>query len=452
MEAPVRFPTDAIPAEPARAKLLGLHPQRQEGLWMQRVRVSAGRVTGPQWRALAAIVRELTPDEPLHLTTRQDLEIHGLTAATAPQAQRRMAEAGLTGLGSGGDTLRNVTVCPCAGVKPGAPELEPLARFLTAHLRSHLQAYALPRKFKVSLSACRDACGLPWMHDVGLVARSTDDGWVFDATVAGSLGASPALGIAWPAPLAAADVPRFVMAAMEVFIQHGDRANRRRARLRHVRQRLGDEAFLALLRETFDATAAPPGAADVPIEAPQGDKGLAHQRRIAVPAGDLPAEVLDVLADLADRGDVVVRLGIHQGIWVFAASEATLEAVLAPLPPSWVGGPVIVACPGMRWCSRSLVDTQAMAHRLWEDLGALPSRPFVAISGCPNGCAHSAVADIGLFGGQVVHDDQRSDAFTVVIGGSAGQTPQIGTLVQRNATPEEAIDLVLAHAREKADD
>ncbi|MFW6146091.1 MAG: hypothetical protein ACOC7R_02015 [Planctomycetota bacterium] len=450
MDAPVTFPTDAIPAEASHAKLLGLHPQRQDGRWMQRVRISAGRVTGPQWRALAAIARELTPGEPLHLTTRQDFEIHGLTAETAPEAQRRMADAGLTGFGGGGDSIRNVTVCPCSGAAPGSPDLQPLATYLTGLLQSHPQAFALPRKFKVSLSACREAEALPWMQDVGLVARSADAGWAFDAAVAGSLGATPALGIAWPRPLAAADVPRFVLAALDLFARHGDRANRRKARLRHVRRRMGDEAFLAALAEQFEATAAPAGADEVPIAAPA--RPLAARRRVAVPGGNLTPDVVDALADLADRDDLVVRLGIHQGIWVFAAGEATLDEALAPLPASWVGGPIIVTCPGMRWCSRALADTQAMAHRLWEDLGALPVQAFVAISGCPNGCAHSAVADIGLFGGRTGPDDQRDDAFTVVVGGSARQSPRIGTVVERNATADEAIDLVLAHARATADD
>ncbi len=450
MDAPLAFPADAIPDDPARAKLLGLHPQRQEGRWMQRVRVSAGRVTARQWRALAGIVRELTPGEPLHLTMRQDVEIHGLTARTAVEAQRRMADAGLTGLGSGGDSIRNVTVCPCSGAAPGSPDLQPLAVYLTGVLQSHPQAFALPRKFKISLSACREAEGLPWIQDVGLVARKADRRWTFDTTVGGSLGAPPGLGIAWPSPLPAADVPRFILAALAVFARHGDRDNRRTARLRHVRERMGDEAFLAALAEQLAATPAPAGAADVPIATPA--RPLDHRRRVAAPGGNLPPDALETLADLADRDDLVVRLGIHQGLWVFAAGEATLDEALAPLPASWIGGPVIVACPGMRWCSRALVDTQAMAHRLWEDLGALPAQAFVAVSGCPNGCAHSAVADVGLFGDRTDAEDGREDAFTVVIGGSARRSPQLGTVVARNATAEEAIDLVLAHARDRADD
>ena len=139
---PVTFPAAEVPSEPDHARLLGLYPQRQEGLWMQRVRVSAGQLTGPQWATLAGIAADLTSGEPLHLTTRQDVEIHGLTDRTVPQAQQRLAEAGLTGLGGCGDTIRNVTVCPCSGVAPDAPDLLPLARRLTEYMRSHEQAFA----------------------------------------------------------------------------------------------------------------------------------------------------------------------------------------------------------------------------------------------------------------------------------------------------------------------
>ncbi len=352
-DAPVTFPASRIPAQPNDARLLGLYPQRQEGLWMQRVRGPGGELTGKQWAALARIARELT-DQPLHLTTRQDVEIHGLTDRTVPRAQQRLAEVGLTGLGGCGDTIRNVVVCPCAGLAPGAPDLAPLAGRLTELLQSHPGAFELPRKFKVSLSACADACALPWIHDVGLVARPQEGGWVFASTVAGSLGAVPNLGVSWGAPLDADDVPAFVLAALQLFAVEGDRENRRRARLRHVRERLGDEEFLRRLDEAFRSIRASESFEPVTLAAPT--PGLAHRRRLAIPEGNVSADLAGVLGELASSEEVQVRLGPRHEIFLFAASAESLRAAVDRLPGGVPEGPSVVACPGTRWCSRERVQ------------------------------------------------------------------------------------------------
>ncbi|MFQ6049240.1 MAG: hypothetical protein ACE5K7_07745 [Phycisphaerae bacterium] len=96
--ARIEFPCRTVPEELKTARLIGLYPQRQQGLWMQRVKVLGGLLSGGQWRALGEIVRQFTPQTPLHLTTRQDVELHDLTAGQIPAVQQRLAEAGLSGL------------------------------------------------------------------------------------------------------------------------------------------------------------------------------------------------------------------------------------------------------------------------------------------------------------------------------------------------------------------
>jgi sulfite reductase beta subunit-like hemoprotein len=111
----VKFPCEALPEDGARARLLGVYPQRQEGLFMQRVKLPGGRIAASQLRALASISERCGPDWPLHLTTRQCFELHGLRREDVPAVQREIQAAGLTSLGAAGDTLRNLTVCPGAG-------------------------------------------------------------------------------------------------------------------------------------------------------------------------------------------------------------------------------------------------------------------------------------------------------------------------------------------------
>jgi sulfite reductase (ferredoxin) len=435
--SPVTFPAASIPTEPGHARLLGLNSQRQEGLWMQRVRILGGRLTGAHWHALADIARRWTPGEPLHLTTRQDVEIHGLSDRAVPPVQQALAEVGLTGLGAGGDTLRNVTVCPCSGVAPGAPELLPLATGLTDLLQAQPAAFNLPRKFKVSLSACPEACGLPWLHDVGLVAEADRAECSFRATVAGSLGHSPQLGLAWPFRLRPGEVRPFVLAVWEIFAEHGDRRHRSRARLRDVRDRLGDEAFLGLLADQFQRTRQLASPAEVML--PMASMGLRHRRRVAVPEGNIPLEVAEILGEWTVRNDMAVRLGIHHEIWLYADEPATLDEAIRRLPPQWRNGPAIVACPGIRWCSRGRVDTQGLASRLRDLFAEVTPDRWIAISGCPNGCAHSAVAGIGLIGRS---GGEEGETYRILTDGSAGREPRLGQLLQRDVSAEQVPALI----------
>ncbi len=100
------FPCSALPEQPGDARLVGLYPQVQEGRWMQRLKVLGGRLTGEQWRTLARIADQFTPTAPLHLTTRQDVEIHDLTAEQIPAVQKIIDDSGVSCLGACGDTLR----------------------------------------------------------------------------------------------------------------------------------------------------------------------------------------------------------------------------------------------------------------------------------------------------------------------------------------------------------
>jgi sulfite reductase beta subunit-like hemoprotein len=143
------YPCQRIPDHASDAKLIGLYRQKQEDLWLQRVKMPGGRLTANRWRALAEIARRVTPQTPLHLTTRQDIEIHDLPAEQVPLVQAALNEAGLTCFGAAGDTFRNITVCPCSGTAPGTVELMGVAQKIQDTLAAVDGIYALPRKFKI---------------------------------------------------------------------------------------------------------------------------------------------------------------------------------------------------------------------------------------------------------------------------------------------------------------
>jgi len=435
----ISFPCDVLPDDAGEARLLGLYPQRQEGLWMQRLKLLGGILTSEQWRTVAALVRDETPDSPLHLTTRQDVELHGLSAERVPPVQRVLADAGLATQGACGDTVRNVVLCPCAGTRPGTVALEPLAWQIRQRLEAEPGITALPRKFKIAL-ACGPDCGQSWIQDLGLIAERRNGAWGFRVIVAGSLGAKPGTGMGLFEWMPAEDALPLAVALVRLFAEHGDRENRRRARLRHVRERLGDEAFTALARDALDVTRAAEAWPEPDL--PDVTDSFPARAILTFQDGNVSVDALDALAALAEAG-LRVRIGTLHQVFVFARDEARLRRVLDAQPAlaeAQRPQAAIVACPGNRWCSQGLVDTNALAGRIRSELGdRLPSDATVCISGCPNGCAHSGVADAGLSGRVTRVDGQPQDAFALAAGGDMGRGPRLAEPVAPKLLADDAL-------------
>ena len=243
------FPPEKRPDDPEQRSLLGIYDQRQEGLHMQRIKVHRGHLSPGQFRALAELTREYTPNYPLHVTTRQDIQLHGVKPGDVPAVQEGIRDAGLTTVGACGDSLRNVTTCPETGLRAGRPDVGGVADAMREAGESMPFIRDMPRKFKMSVSCCGDMCAKPWINDLGLVAR--DDG-TFRAIGAGSLGRRPATGIELYESIEPSEVVPLTVAALKFFNAEGNREKRYSARWRHVRERMGDDAFLERLDEEFE--------------------------------------------------------------------------------------------------------------------------------------------------------------------------------------------------------
>jgi len=159
---------EQIPAN----RLLGVYPQKQDGLFMQRIRIPGGRISWPQWRKITELAIKYTPGVPLHLTTRQDIELHDVTHQSIPAVHEGLAEAALTIFGAGGDSVRNVTVCAGCDLCRDAFDLLPMARFVQSYLEQQPVIFNLGRKFKISFSGCEQACARPWVSDLGFIAKA----------------------------------------------------------------------------------------------------------------------------------------------------------------------------------------------------------------------------------------------------------------------------------------
>jgi sulfite reductase beta subunit-like hemoprotein len=417
------YPCTTVPESAAEARLLGLYPQRQEGWWMQRVKIPGGILTHEQWRALADSCRRFTPSAPLLLTTRQDMEFHNLTAEAIPRLQSELAHAGLTTVGACGDTLRNITLCPGNGLCRDAPDLTLAARALGSFLESFSGIYSLPRKFKISLSACSRACAQPWINDLGFVISREKGSLHVTAIGAGSLGPRPVTGMLLYENLPAQDICALSLAAIRVVDTHGNRENRGKARLRHVRERLGNEQFHELLDSELRAVKNETQPPALPVICPE--LNLTHALDLNPVCGMITPGHAEAIADLARSKDMVVRPQTHHRLSLFARDAAAARAAIEKNPylKQLAHGPDIVSCPGTTYCSRALVNTHAMEKALREQMPA-DGQHAIRISGCPNGCAQSAVAGIGLTG-KIKKDSggSRVEGFSVATSGGMGKTP-----------------------------
>jgi sulfite reductase beta subunit-like hemoprotein len=398
---------------------------------MQRVKIPAGRISLLQLRAVARLIQRYSPETPLHVTTRQDIELHDLKREDIPAVQRGLRDVGLSTVGACGDTLRNVTACPGGGLCAGTVDVSGMAHAIKSAAETLDWITRLPRKFKVSLSGCVRACARPWINDIGLFAYS--DGR-FRAIVGGSLGPRPGTGIPFPELLAPEEVVPFVVAALRLFDAEGNRANRARARLRHVRERLGDEPFLDRLAKLFakEKQTAQPKPPSAP---PSGDVRLLL--RLHVPLGDIEPSAALELADALEAVNAQVRIGFEHDLLLFGQVEPKLGPRLEALKCE----PRIVACPGMTWCSRAIVDSRAAARQIRNVLpkGCALS---VCISGCPNNCAQSAVANIGLVGCIRTIDGVRTECFKVLVGGGEGRDAALAEEVQAAAPASDLTGII----------
>jgi sulfite reductase (NADPH) hemoprotein beta-component len=275
-----RFERGEIDAEAWRAYRVarGAYGQRQDGVHMLRIKLPQGAVTSAQLRALADVAVRFSRGFG-HVTTRQNFQLNFVRPADLEPAMRRLAEAGITTSGSGGNTVRNVVACPRAGVS--ADELfdvTPYAEAFTRHFLRHPLGDALPRKFKVAFEGCAEDHAAASIQDLGFRARLRADGGAasrgFFVSVAGGTSSLCTSGAALVEFLPAADVLALGEAVVRVFHARGDRVHRQRNRLKFLVRELGLEAFRALVLaelEEIRAGGVPPlpfDPEDPPSEAP----------------------------------------------------------------------------------------------------------------------------------------------------------------------------------------
>ncbi len=221
---------------------------------MQRIKIPFGELTASQLEVLAELAEEYS-DAILHVTTRQDFQLHFVHIEDTPDLMRRLAAVGITTREACGNSVRNVCGCPLSGVcRTESFDTTPYAKAVTLFLLGHPDAQDFGRKFKISFSGCSEqACGLAKMHDLGFVAKTrVEDGELrrgFEVYVGGGLGAVPQEAKLLDPFLPPEELLPVSQAICRVFARHGEKRNRARARIKFLVKKLGFETFRDMVLE-----------------------------------------------------------------------------------------------------------------------------------------------------------------------------------------------------------
>ena len=459
---------------------------------MQRIKVPFGGLTPQQMDVLAEVAEEYS-DAVLHVTTRQDFQLHYIHIDDTPDLMRRLAAVGITTREACGNSVRNVTCCPIAGVcREETFDVTPYAKALAYFLLGHPDVQDFGRKFKPAFSGCEhQACGLVMMHDLGYVARVKNvDGQLqrgFAVYVGGGLGTVPHQAKLLSEFVPEEEILPIAQSIARVFARLGEKKNRNRARIKFVVAKLGIEEFIRLVYEERERLPHDerwtaymdelPEYMEVPLKPPiplnghiasgdfrewQGTNVYAQRQAgystvtVNLPLGDITATQTRALADISRKyiGDNV-RTTVEQNIVLRWVSEMDLPALHAELKAIGLGAPGagtfvdITSCPGTDTCKLGISSSRGLAGelltRVTSKSATLPDAIKdlkIKISGCFNSCGQHHVADIGFYGNSRRRNKFMVPHFQVVLGGQWQENAgSYGLAV--GAVPSKAIPEVL---------
>lgn len=409
-------------------RLDGIYRQRQDGFFMQRVKLAAGVISAGQARAVAAVATRFGQGT-IHLTTRGSMEIHWLQETDLPEVKRALAAAGLTSRGACGGAVRGVT-CSSQGAV-GFPSLETMARRIHRHFTANPRFERLPKKFKIGVES--DVSGRRHLiQDVGLVLAGSSDGETrFDLYVAGGLGREPQAGFLFESGVSENRVIPLIEAIARVYAAHAPAGKR----LKHLIREIGEAEFRRLVAGEPSAAEELPAISGLPehLAPPSGSRLVARMY-----AGQLTSEQLISLAEFAGQwADGVLMATADQDLaFHINASLDTVETVQALTRCGFEDDQVAFRiCPGSHQCRVGLSPTRDIARAVIDSMGPAARALTWALSGCHNSCTQPQLADMGIITSGLVKEDngERTPRFDVCRRGGEG----LGTIVEQSLTLDE---------------
>lgn len=459
----------SIPAEDLapRFKWIGLYTQRRQDLggehtgtmtnaelqdryFMLRIRLDGGQATVAGIRAIGEISRDFARGT-ADFTDRQNVQLHWIRIEDMPEIWRRLEAVGLDTHFGCGDVPRVILGSPVAGVAAdeiidGTPAIERIrAEYLDPDAPGAGEFANLPRKFKSAVSGSPRLDVTHEVQDLAFVGvEHPEHGPGFDVWVGGGLSTNPMLGRRLGAWVPLAEVPEVWAGVCRIFRDYGYRRLRNRARLKFLVAEWGAGRFREVLEDDYLGRRLIDGPAPEPHPGDRDHVGVHRQRDGLNYVGVKPAVGRVGGADLvrlaeiaAAHGVTRIRTTVMKELILLDVADAEVEPLLAELdelgltarPSAFRRG--VISCTGLEFCKLALVTTRTRAIELVGDLerrlGDLDSPITIALNGCPNSCARTQIADIGLKG-QIVTDAEgnRVEGFQVHLGGGLGEGANFG--------------------------
>jgi len=428
--------------------------------FMVRIRIPNGLLTSDQLRTIASLSTQ-HGNGVADITVRQNIQLHWVPIESIPAVIDTLHSIGLTTTGACGDVARNVTGCPLAGVHAHElVDVNPIIRAIDHELGGNPEFYNLPRKFKITVTACPDWCSYPEINDIALIGtrRASSSEVGFSLRIGGGLSTQPHLAVPIPAFIQSHQVIPVVRAITEIF-RDSDvlRHSREKARLKYLFLEHAWTAgcFLELIESKLGYSLDPAEPAIPPQQVHRDHLGVIPQSQpglfsvgAAVIRGRITPAQLTTAADLAERyGDSHVRNTTMQNLLLVNIPKAHVPAVVNELTAA--GLPVessnfvrgTVACTGSEFCKLALTETKSFARWLTEQLEErypnYQEQLRLHITGCPNSCGQHWIADIGIEGKKIKSNGKMIDAYYFCIGGSVGRIAAIARPVGYRCPADE---------------
>jgi sulfite reductase beta subunit-like hemoprotein len=444
----------------------GIYGQRQVDAQMVRVKVPFGGLNADQLDALGEVSDKYVPLSKGHVTTRENFQFHHVKIEDTPDFMRVIGTVGLTTREACGNTVRNVTGCPMAGVCADEPfDVTPYAAAYARYFVRHPYTQALPRKLKTAFSGCERDCAVTAIHDMGFIPKIVDGKRGFKVVAGGGTSIMPKIAPTLYEFVPVEEYLKVTEAVIRIFNRSDElRKNRMKARIKFLIARIGIDEFremveeelkqpwteksfdptplLFLEDESADAPVPPPGGYHTNGHLPEFERWLSTNVRdqrqegyktvtVKLPLGDIQVEQFHQLAELSRKfAGGRCRITIEQNLAFRWVPEAALLELWQGLTKIGLGESGahditdIVSCPGTDSCKLGITSSMGLGRAIGEAIGdmatddPLVKQMHVKMSGCPNGCGQHHIADIGFHGAVMKAPGGQVPAYELFLGGS----------------------------------
>jgi sulfite reductase (ferredoxin) len=449
---------------------MGIYEQRQDEVYMSRVRTTGGVISPQQLLDVIEIARKHHSNL-LHITTRQEIQIQNLELEKVESVMHDLRAIGLVTKGGGGNTIRNILVSEYSGISATEPfDTTPYAMSLTTKLIAEPDSYLMPRKMKIAFSSDDKQIGHAAMNDVGLVAKVKNGEKGFLVYAGGGGGAKPTVGWVLFDFIPVAELYAVTGALKKFFSEHGNRKNRNKARLRFVFYKLGEDETIRLLKEYYheakkrETNTVPQPQENErrsfsytpPVSIVDEEKYNAWKKRyvntqrqdgystvlLPIWLGNLPLEdnqktdgLKELLVFIARFGEDTLRFTTSQNIRLRHIPDEALPElfqIISRFVPDY-SAPVVInnitSCTGADTCRLGIGLSKGLAKAIRRELLQSPldldklHASRIQISGCPNSCGQQLWGDVG-FSGKALRNDRIYPGYEVYLAARRDVSPK----------------------------